>query len=113
MYSSSGGQNCIIQHLVSSHSVGGRPVHRLSQPITPGNHQWRGAAPLFNNKGVQMIIGVYKFLSNVNKSTVNVFVTTTNNSVAEASTCAMKYLNEASVLYMFLMLEIEWMNDIR
>ena len=29
--SSSGGQNCIIQHLVSSHSVGGRPV--LSQPL--------------------------------------------------------------------------------
>jgi len=27
--SSSGGQHCIIQHLVSSHSVGGRPVHRL------------------------------------------------------------------------------------
>jgi len=24
--SSSGGQHCIIQHLVSSHSVGGRPV---------------------------------------------------------------------------------------
>ena len=31
MYSSSGGQNCIIQHLVSSHSVGGRPVHRLRE----------------------------------------------------------------------------------
>jgi len=29
MRSSSGGQNFIIQHLVSSHSVGGRPVHRL------------------------------------------------------------------------------------
>ena len=27
MCSSSGGQNCIIQHLVSSPSVGGRPVH--------------------------------------------------------------------------------------
>jgi len=27
--SSSGGQNCIIQRLVSSHSVGGRLVHRL------------------------------------------------------------------------------------
>jgi len=27
MCSSSGGQNCIIQHLVSSHSAGGRPVH--------------------------------------------------------------------------------------
>ena len=27
--SSSGGQNCIIQHLVSSLSVGGRPVRRL------------------------------------------------------------------------------------
>jgi len=30
MCSSSGGQNCIIQHLVSSHSVGGRPVHRTA-----------------------------------------------------------------------------------
>ena len=29
MCSSSGGQNCTIQHLVSSHRVGGRPVHRL------------------------------------------------------------------------------------
>ena len=28
--SSSGGQNCIIQHLVSSHSVGGRSVYRNS-----------------------------------------------------------------------------------
>jgi len=27
--SSSGGQNCIIQHLVSSHPVGGRPVHKI------------------------------------------------------------------------------------
>ena len=27
MWSSSGGQNCTIQSLVSSHSVGGRPVH--------------------------------------------------------------------------------------
>jgi len=31
MCSSSGGQNFIIQHLVSSHSVGGRPVHRLRE----------------------------------------------------------------------------------
>ena len=31
LWSSSGGQNCIIQHLVSSHSVGGRPVHRLRE----------------------------------------------------------------------------------
>ena len=31
MCSSSGGQNYIIQHLVSSHSVGGRPVHRLRE----------------------------------------------------------------------------------
>jgi len=29
MCSSPGGQNCSIQHLVSSHTVGGRPVHRL------------------------------------------------------------------------------------
>ena len=29
--SSSGGQNCTIQPLVSSHSVGGRPVHRLRE----------------------------------------------------------------------------------
>ena len=26
-----GGQNCIIEHLVSSHSVGGRPLHRLRE----------------------------------------------------------------------------------
>ena len=39
---SSGGQNCIIQHLVSSHSVGGRPVQRLrgvlSQTCAPDGH---------------------------------------------------------------------------
>jgi len=29
--SSSGGQKCIIQHLVSSHCVGGRAVHRLGE----------------------------------------------------------------------------------
>jgi len=56
MCSSSGGQNCIIQHLVSSpsvgdrpvrsnciiqhpvssHSVGGRPVHRLREDLCTG-----------------------------------------------------------------------------
>ena len=30
-----------------------------------------------------MIVGVYGFLWNVNKSSVNVFITTKNNSVAE------------------------------
>jgi len=34
MCSSSGGQNCIIQHLVSAHSLGGRPVHRLREDYT-------------------------------------------------------------------------------
>ena len=85
----------------------------LTPSITPGNHQWRGAAPLFNGRGVQMIIGVYGFLSNVNRSSVNVFITTMNNSVAKASTCTMKYFNEASVFYMFLTLDIRGMNVIR
>ena len=31
MCSSSGGQNCTIQPLVSSHSVGDRPLHRLRE----------------------------------------------------------------------------------
>ena len=31
---------------------------RLNPSITPGNHQWRGAAPPFSRRGVQMIIGV-------------------------------------------------------
>ena len=35
MCSSSGGQNCIIQHLVSSHFVGGHPVHRLREDCVP------------------------------------------------------------------------------
>jgi hypothetical protein len=53
-----------------------------------------------------MIIGVYVLLSNVNKSSVNVFITTMNSSVAEARTCTIKYFSEASVLYMFLTLDI-------
>ena len=36
MCSSSEGQNFIIQHLVSSHSVGGRPVHRLGEDLCTG-----------------------------------------------------------------------------
>jgi hypothetical protein len=36
-----------------------------------------------------------------------------NSNVAEASTCTIKYFNEASVLYMFLMLDIREINDIR
>ena len=60
-----------------------------------------------------MIIGVYGLLSNVNRSFVNVFITTMNNSVAEASTCTMKYFNEASALYVFLTLDIGGINDIR
>jgi len=36
MCSSLGGQNCIIQHLVSSHSVGGRPVYRSSVNLCTG-----------------------------------------------------------------------------
>jgi hypothetical protein len=85
----------------------------LNPSITPGNHQWKGAAPLFNRRGVQMIIVVYGLLSNVNRSSVNVFITTINSSVAEARTCTMKYFNDASVLYIFLTLDIRGINDIR
>jgi hypothetical protein len=52
-------------------------------------------------------------LSNVNRSSVNVFITTINSSVAEARTCTMKYFNDASVLYLFLTLYIRGINDIR
>jgi len=34
--SSSGAQNCNIQHLVSPHSVGGRPVHMSSSKLCTG-----------------------------------------------------------------------------
>ena len=60
-----------------------------------------------------MIIGVYGFLSNVKKSSVSVFITTINSSVAEVSTCTTKYFNDASVLYLFLTLDIKGINDIR
>ena len=36
---------------------------------------------------------VYGLFSNVNRSPVNVFITTMNSSVAEASTCTVKYFN--------------------
>jgi hypothetical protein len=35
-------------------------------------------------------IGVYEFLSNENRSSINVFITTMNSRVAEASTCTVK-----------------------
>ena len=38
MCSSSGGQNCIIQHLVSSHTVGDRPVHSPLSTCAPDGH---------------------------------------------------------------------------
>ena len=34
--SSSGGQNCVIQFFATSHSVGGRPVHRLREDLCNG-----------------------------------------------------------------------------
>ena len=40
-------------------------------------------------------------------------ITTINNSVADASTCTMKYFNYAPMLYMYLTLDIRGMNDIR
>jgi hypothetical protein len=53
-----------------------------------------------------MIIGVYGFPSNVNKSSINVFITAMNSKITEASICKIKYFSEASVLYMFLTLDI-------
>jgi hypothetical protein len=38
MCSSSGEKNCIIQHLVSSHSVGDRPVHGLREDCARDGH---------------------------------------------------------------------------
>jgi hypothetical protein len=60
-----------------------------------------------------MIDGLYGFLSNVNKSSVKVFITTINSSVAEASNCTIKYFSEDSLFFMFLTLDIREMNDIR
>ena len=60
-----------------------------------------------------MNIGVRGFLSNVNTSSVNVFITTMNSGVAEASICTMKYFNDASVMCMFLTLDIREIYDIR
>jgi hypothetical protein len=56
---------------------------------------------------------VYGFSSNVNKSSINVLITTMNSRVAEESTCTIKYFSEASVFYMFLTLDIRGINDIR
>ena len=69
----------------------------LNPSITPGNHQWSGAAPLFSRRGVLMIIGVYRFLSNVNRSSVNIFITIIKISVAEASTCTTRLLQHCNI----------------
>ena len=52
-------------------------------------------------------------LSNVNRSSVSVFITTTNSRVAEASTWKIKYFSETSELYIFLTLDISGINYIR
>jgi len=39
--SSSRGQNCIKQHVVSSHPVGGRPVHRLREETAKQVHRYK------------------------------------------------------------------------
>ena len=71
-------------------------------PITPGNYQWRGAAPIFSISGVQMIIGEYdmNISDNVNSSVI-AFTTTIKSSVAEADTWTRKYFSAASILYVF------------
>jgi len=62
--SSSGAQNCIIQHLVSSHSVVGRPVHRLctGRPPTVGECD-TSQSPIFNRVGIKSRKGVYSLMS--------------------------------------------------
>ena len=82
----------------------------LSPSLTPGNHQWSGAAPRYSSRGVQMIIDVYRFISNENRSSVNIFITTKNKCCWGEY---LKYFNEASVLYIFLTLGIKGINDIR
>ena len=56
---------------------------------------------------------MYGFLSNISKPSVNVFIAIMNSSVDEANICTMKYFNDASVLYVFLTLDIRRMNDIK
>ena len=48
----------------------------------------------------------------VNRSSISVFITTMNGRMAEASTWKIKYFSEASVLYIFLTLDISGINDI-
>ena len=60
-----------------------------------------------------MIIGVYAVLSRVNRSFVTVFVNTMNSRVTGANSCTIKYFNGASVLYVFLTLDIRGVTDIR
>jgi hypothetical protein len=48
-----------------------------------------------------MIIGVYRFLSNVNRSSVNIFITTKKISVAELSTCTTRLLWHCNIYICF------------
>jgi len=72
--------NININEAAFCNVINSAQFYHLNPSVTPGNHQWRGAAPLFNRRGVQMVIIVYGFLSNVNRSSVNVFVTTMPSS---------------------------------
>jgi len=70
--SSSGCQNCIIQHLVSSHSVGGRPMHSCTKNISkPFSHickfsQTNGIFP--DRCKYALVLPVYKKGERTNRS---------------------------------------------
>jgi hypothetical protein len=93
--------------------INSAPFSHLNLSNTPGNHQWSCAAPSFSRRGVPVITGVQSVLWNVNRSSVNVFITTIQSRFAEESTCTLKYINEASVLYIFVTLDVRGMKDIR
>jgi hypothetical protein len=44
-----------------------------------------------------MITGVYRFLSNVSRSSVNVSTTTIKSNVAEANTCTIRLLQHYDI----------------
>lgn len=70
----------------------------LNPSIILGNHQWKGAAPLLINKGVLIIMPVFKVIIIEFISSIITLLIIRNKRIDDAIACTIKYFSEASVV---------------
>ena len=83
---------------------------QFNPSITLGNHQWKGATPLFNKSGIT-IKNDDSELANIGMLSKIVFMITRNSNIDEASAWIRKYFSEASLVNIFFVVDIRGIKD--